>query len=174
MNLEQYLALMDPELRAAFEQMLPLFLNMPEDPVAVRKLMEQLPFPERQRSERVLVEDQHVPGPSDAPEVPVRIYTPTTRTGTLSGLFWIYGGGFTAGNPEQDDALCERIVEEVGCVVVSVDYPVGPEYPFPAGPEDRYAGSRWMQHRQRIWASMQRKLPLEERVRVVVSRRRWR
>jgi len=51
---------------------------MPEDPVAVRKLMEQLPLPERQRSERVLVEDRHVPGPSDAPEVPVRMYTPAT------------------------------------------------------------------------------------------------
>ena len=58
MNLEQYLALMDPELRVAFEQILPLFLNMPEDPVAVRKLMEQLPLPERQQSERVMVEDR--------------------------------------------------------------------------------------------------------------------
>ena len=144
MNLEQYLALMDPELRVAFEQILPLFLNMPEDPVAVRKLMEQLPLPERQQSERVMVEDQHVPGPSGAPEVPVRIYTPATRTGTLSGLFWIHGGGFTAGNPEQDDALCERIVEEVGCVVVSVDYRLAPEDPFPAGPEDCYAALRWM------------------------------
>ena len=99
MNLEQYLALMDPELRVAFEQMLPLFLNMPEDPVAVRKLMEQLPLPERQRSDRVLVEDQHVPGPAGAPEVPVRIYTPATRTGTLSGLFWIHGGGFHCRQP---------------------------------------------------------------------------
>ncbi len=144
MNLEQYQAFMDPELRAAFEQMLPLFLNMPEDPVAVRKLMEELPLPEWQQSERVLVEDRHVPGPVGAPAVPVRIYTPLTRTGTLSGLFWIHGGGFTAGNPEQDDALCERIVEEVGCAIVSVDYRLAPEHPFPAAPEDCYAALRWM------------------------------
>jgi acetyl esterase/lipase len=144
MHLEQYVAFMDPELRTAFEQMLPLFQNMPEDPVAVRKLMEQLPLPERKQSERVLVADRHVPGPSGAPEVPVRIYTPVTRTGMLSGLFWIHGGGFTAGNPEQDDALCERIVEEVGCVIVSVDYRLAPEHPFPAGPEDCYAALRWM------------------------------
>ena len=110
MNLEHYLDLMDPELRVRFEPMLPMFLNVPEDPVAVRQLMEQLPLPERQQSERVLVENRRVPGPAGAPEVPVRIYTPATRTATIPGLFWIHGGGFTAGTPEQDDALCERIV----------------------------------------------------------------
>lgn len=106
--------------------------------------MEQLPLPERQQSERVLVEDRHVPGPAGAPDVPVRIYTPATRTGILSGLLWIHGGGFTAGKPEQDDGFCGRIVEDVGCAIVSVEYRLAPEYPFPAGPDDCYAALRWM------------------------------
>lgn len=144
MNLERYQALMDPELRAGFEPLLPLFLNTPEDPVAARQLMEQLPLPERQPNERVLVENRRIPGPVGAPDVPVRIYTPATRTATLPGLLWIHGGGFTAGKPEQDDALCERIVEEVSCVVVSVDYRLSPEHPFPAAPEDCYAALRWV------------------------------
>jgi acetyl esterase len=141
MNLERYQALMDPELRPVFELMLPLFLNPPEDPVAT---MEQLPLPKSEPNERVLVENRRVSGPAGAPDVPVRVYTPAARTTTLPGLLWIHGGGFTTGQPEQDDALCERFVEEVGSVVVSVDYRLAPEHPFPAAPEDCYAALRWM------------------------------
>lgn len=141
MNLERYQALMDPELRPVFELMLPLFLNPPEDPVAT---MEQFPLPKSEPNERVLVENRRVSGPAGAPDVPVRVYTPAVRTTTLPGLLWIHGGGFTTGQPEQDDALCERFVEEVGSVVVSVDYRLAPEHSFPAAPEDCYAALRWM------------------------------
>lgn len=51
-------------------------------------------------------------------------------------LLWIHGGGYMIGNAQQDDLLCARFAERLGVTVVSVDYRLAPEHPFPA-PEDR-------------------------------------
>src|SRR5205823_1934711 len=91
-----------------------------------------------------------IPGPPGAPDVTVRIYAPKTRTGTLPAVLWIHGGGFTAGTYTQNDALCQRFVDDAGCLAVSVDYWLAPEHPFPAPPEDCYAAhSRPRSHRTR-------------------------
>jgi len=147
MNFEQYKASMDPELRAGFVQMLPFFSNRPSDLIEVRKFIEEMLAAAnawQPKNDRVMVEDRSVPGPTGAPDVPVRIYTPAARTGTLPGLLYIHGGGFTLGNLDTEDLSCRHIVEEVGCVVVSVDYRLAPEHTFPAAPEDCYATLRWM------------------------------
>jgi acetyl esterase/lipase len=95
-------------------------------------------------SPNVAKEDRAVPGPENAPEVPVRIYRPVSKTGTLPGLFWIHGGGYILGSLEQDDITMQHIVETVRCVVVSVEYRLAPEHPFPAPVEDCYAALKWM------------------------------
>lgn len=95
-------------------------------------------------SPHVAKEDRSVPGPAGAPQVPVRVYRPRASTGTLPALFWIHGGGYVLGSLEQDDISMQHIVETVGCVVVSVDYRLAPEYPFPAPVEDCYAALKWM------------------------------
>lgn len=48
------------------------------------------------------------------------------------------------GHPDMDDELCERFVQTAECVVVSVDYRLAPENPYPAAIEDCYAGLVWM------------------------------
>ena len=90
------------------------------------------------------VEDRNIPGPAGAPDVPIRIYSPANRTGSVPGLLYIHGGGFTLGNLDSEHAHCLHIVEEVGCVVVSVDYRLAPEHTFPAAPEDCYAALKWL------------------------------
>lgn len=147
MNIEEYKAAMDPELRAGFAQIMPLFSQRPDNPIATRKWMVKLTgsLAEGLLDEsRVQVENYHVPGPAGAPDVPVRVYTPTTRVGSMPGLLYLHGGGFTIGNLDSEDAGCRQIAHEVGCVVVSVDYRLAPENPFPAGPEDCYAALTWM------------------------------
>jgi acetyl esterase/lipase len=146
MNIEQYEESMDPELHAGFVQIKPFFSSMPSDPVAARKLMKEMltAFREWPKNERVAVENRSIPGPSGASDVPIRIYAPTARTGALPGLLYIHGGGFTLGDLDSEDASCQHIVGEVGCVVVSVDYRLAPEHPFPAAPEDCYAALQWM------------------------------
>jgi acetyl esterase len=57
---------------------------------------------------------------------------------------YIHGGGFIGGSVDLVNGLCEHIVETVGVLVVSVDYRLAPEHPFPAAPEDAYAALRWL------------------------------
>ncbi|MGP4029461.1 alpha/beta hydrolase [Actinomadura sp. 3N407] len=89
------------------------------------------------------IRDISVPGPRDAPDVPVRIYSPVARDGDLPGMLFIHAGGFVLGSVDisHDDAAC--IAAEVGAIVLSVEYRLAPESPFPAGLEDCYAALTW-------------------------------
>ncbi len=99
------------------------------------------PPPDR---EDVLKEDRDVPGRAGDPDVPIRIYRPkNTPDGQLPCVFEIHGGGFIIGNIDMMDAWCQRVSAEVGAVVVSVEYRLAPEHPFPAGVEDCYAALSW-------------------------------
>lgn len=70
--------------------------------------------------------------------VPVRIYTPKGK-GPFPALVFFHGGGFVIGTLDQSDRFCQLLAHDTGSVVVSVDYRLAPEHPFPAGPEDCYA-----------------------------------
>ncbi|MEK4427039.1 alpha/beta hydrolase [Solibacillus sp. FSL K6-1523] len=89
------------------------------------------------------VVDQMINGPDGDP-LRVRIYKQKGETSTLPALLWIHGGGYVIGVPEGDDVLCERFVKEANCVVVSVDYRLAPEHPYPAPLEDCYSALKWV------------------------------
>jgi acetyl esterase/lipase len=146
-DFQQYLASMDPELRTGFLQMKPFFDSQPTDLIAAREWMATLmaaTVGTPSNTDRVTFEDRSIPAPPGAPEVPIRIYSPTSRTGLVPGLLYIHGGGFTVGDLNSEHAQCLPLVEEVGCVAVSVDYRLAPEHPFPAALEDCYAALTWM------------------------------
>src|SRR5699024_7568831 len=88
------------------------------------------------------ITDKIIPGPKDNPSLRVRIYEPTEKKGTLPGLLWIHGGGYVLGSADED-YMGQRFVLEAGCVVVSVDYRLAPEHPYPAPLEDCYAALEW-------------------------------
>jgi len=58
--------------------------------------------------------------------------------------FHIHGGGWSIGAPDQNDSLLERIADVARLTCVSVKYRLGPEYPYPAGPEDCEAAALWI------------------------------
>ena len=110
----------------------------------IRSRLEEMVLQMKQLSnEYVSITDQFIPGTKGAPEIRVRRYEPTVKDGILPGLLWIHGGGYVLGIPEADDILCTRFVSEVNCVVISVDYRLAPENPFPAPLEDCYATLKW-------------------------------
>lgn len=115
------------------------------DPVAARvaagEAMRKMPAPEL--PETVVIRDVSVPGPTGAPDVPVRIYTPTDKPGPLPALVYFHGGGMILGGLDIGHAGLAELAADVGVVVVSVDYRLAPECPFPSGLEDCYAALIW-------------------------------
>ena len=86
----------------------------------------------------------------DAQAIPVRVYRPDNQTEDLPVLLWIHGGGFCFGSMEGDDYWVRRMTDSVGCVVVSVDYRLAPEYPFPAPLNDCYAALLWVANNSKL------------------------
>jgi acetyl esterase/lipase len=107
-------------------------------------LMAALPAIENVTSTDYSVPRTDVLGASAAPEVSVRVYRPEDQTQRLPALLWIHGGGYCLGSMEQDDYLVRQMVKEVGCAVVSVDYRLAPEHPFPAPLDDCYSALCWL------------------------------
>nr|AID57567.1 alpha/beta hydrolase [uncultured bacterium]AID57602.1 alpha/beta hydrolase [uncultured bacterium] len=88
------------------------------------------------------VEDFNIPK-NDYP-VPVRLYTPiqaSLEPGPT--LVYIHGGGFVTCSIESHEGICKRIASGSGYRVLSVDYRLAPEHPYPAGPEDCEAVLVW-------------------------------
>ena len=59
-------------------------------------------------------------------------------------MYWIHGGGYVLGSPEQDDLRFDRWCQRFDLTGVAVQYRLAPEHPYPAGVEDCYAGLRWV------------------------------
>jgi acetyl esterase len=92
----------------------------------------------------VVRRDERVPGRPGDPAVAIRIYTPKAPSPEPRPcLFEIHGGGFLFGNIAMMDPYCDAVAGLLGAVVVSVEYRLAPEYPFPAGVEDCYAALCW-------------------------------
>lgn len=87
-------------------------------------------------------EDVSIDGPGG--DVALRIYRPASPAATRPGIYFIHGGGMVLGNLETDHLTAVMLCEALGAVVVSVDYRLAPEHPYPAGPDDCYAGLEWM------------------------------
>lgn len=68
--------------------------------------------------------------------LPVRIYRPHGIPKPAPALMYLHGGGFTSGSLESHDLVCQATAAETPCTVVSVDYRLGPEHPFPAAIDD--------------------------------------
>ena len=101
----------------------------------------------------VHVTGRRVPGPDGAPHIPVRVYRrfgagvgPGPRPGAIT---YFHGGGWVVGNLDSHDASCRLLAAVTGCVVVSVDYRLAPEHPYPAAIEDALAAYAWVHDHHR-------------------------
>ncbi len=136
----------DPEL-VPWLDMLPKMTFSDRDSVlAARASMEDVKnvAPAYEPVNPLDIRDTTVPGPSGAPDVPVRVYAPANRDGVVPGLLYIHGGGFIVGDLDTFHTGLLRLVDQLGVVIVSVDYRLAPEHPFPAPVEDCYAALTWV------------------------------
>jgi acetyl esterase len=96
----------------------------------------------RARRQRPSTEPIHHSGDVDAGGVPARLYRPNDRD-DLGLLVYLHGGGWVIGNLETADNLCRILANSSAQAVLSVDYRLAPEHPFPAALEDALAATLW-------------------------------
>ena len=137
---------LDPQAQAVLDSMpvgdLPDLSTIP--PELMRQAFSSL-GPEAPVEEVASVEDRAIPGAQGT--TPVRIYQPAgvaADAGPLAVLVYFHGGGFVLCDLDTHDGTCRALANAAGCVVVSVDYRLAPEHPFPAAPEDCYSATRWV------------------------------
>lgn len=78
---------------------------------------------------------------ADDRSIPLRCYRPTDAPGGT--IVFLHGGGWTLGTLDSADDICRHLAREADAVVLSVDYALAPEQPFPAGLEDATAVLEW-------------------------------
>lgn len=135
----------DPE----FLDVLPLLPSLAgfSDLDEIQELREQMGMfaPEVEPRDDVIREDSTVAGFDGDPDVPIRIYRPASASpGPLPAVLEVHGGGFMIGSIEMMDPWCDRVAAEFPALVVSVEYRLAPEDPFPAGIHDCYAALQWL------------------------------
>lgn len=84
--------------------------------------------------------------------VPVRVYGLVSEV-PVPLVVYFHGGGYVVGSVRSSDAFCRRLVHAVPCVLVSVDYRLAPEHPFPAALDDAVAAIRWARERAGAWGA---------------------
>ncbi|MCZ4499894.1 MAG: alpha/beta hydrolase [Marmoricola sp.] len=82
---------------------------------------------------------------ADGP-LPARLYIPSSRFGAepVPTLLFLHGGGHALGSVDTHDAACRHLAELSGVQVLSLEYRLSPEHPFPAGVDDCFAAYRWL------------------------------
>jgi acetyl esterase len=112
------------------------FTGTAEEGRAKLRAAPKLPMPE---VELASVEDRTIPGPDG--DIPVRVCTPNDAADAV--IVYFHGGGWVIGDLESHDRVTKRLADQTGAVVVSVDYRLAPEHPFPAAADDALAATAW-------------------------------
>ena len=123
--------------------------NMPDlcdlPPVAARGLYREILAAADVPPADVQVRELRMPRP--APHegtIGLRVYRPQAAASALPLVVYYHGGGFVLGDLDGYDRVCRRLCEDTQAVVVSVDYRLAPEHPFPAAVDDAWAALCWL------------------------------
>ena len=81
--------------------------------------------------------------PGDTGPLHARMYT-TDNSGDKPLIIYFHGGGWVIGDLDTHHPFCQVLSERTGCTVISVDYRLAPEHPFPAAHEDSLGATRWI------------------------------
>ena len=135
----------DPELASLLEFLPDVSLGISE-PVKARagflELVAQLNANIDQHG--VVIDNRSIPGPTGAPDVEIRLYSPEGLEQAVPAILHIHGGGFVIGDLDSELGSCVALCRHLGVVVVSVDYRLAPETPYPGPLEDCYAALEWV------------------------------
>ncbi len=130
----------DPILQKVLDAV-PFRLTTDDGVDAARQRFRDLP--RKQPHPELRVEDRTIPGP--ARPIGVRIYWPPGDDGAQRPVvLYFHGGGFVVGDLDTHDGPARQHAVGADAIVVSVDYRLAPEHPYPAAVEDAWAATTWV------------------------------
>ncbi|MDT5150565.1 MAG: acetyl esterase [Mycobacterium sp.] len=133
-----------PGLDAILQKVLeavPFQLTTDGGPYAARQRFRDLP--RRPVHQDLRVEDRTIEGP--AGQVPIRLYwPPDAGDAVVPVVMFFHGGGWVVGDLDSYDGDARRHAVGSGALVVSVDYRLAPEHPYPAAVDDVWAATQWV------------------------------
>jgi acetyl esterase len=137
----------EPFVRADVREFLDMIADAPAGPkmseagpVEARAMMRQMGREfELPAGELAIVRDIATPG-----GIGLRLYDDRPSRDASPVLLFLHGGGFVIGGIDDYDSACGEMARVLGLPVVSVDYRLAPEHPWPAGPDDCEAAARWI------------------------------
>jgi acetyl esterase len=134
---------LDPGMQAVLDAMAGAGLQISGEPLPqlIARMRGAPPAAPPALDDGVSTEDFEIPGPGGA--IPARLYRPAATTPALMALN-IHGGGWVMGSIAQDEPKCRQVAAGAGALVVSIDYRLAPEHPFPAPLDDCMAAWEWM------------------------------
>ena len=141
-----------PEARAMLAALAEAFPaatdDLPEDLLARAQIQRQNMIAFEPEPSPMAVEST-IPGP--AGDIPVRLFEPDEPKAMF---LHIHGGGWIIGRPQMNDPANEHLATHHGLAVLSVDYRLAPEHPYPAGPDDCEVAAAWMlEHGPERWGT---------------------
>ena len=89
-----------------------------------------------------ITRDAVAPGPHG--DIPVRLFDARAEREPGPAVVFFHGGGFVIGNIDTHVSMCAEIARRLDLPVISVDYRLAPEHPWPAAPDDAEAAARWV------------------------------
>ncbi|WP_312366091.1 alpha/beta hydrolase [Ensifer sp.] len=131
--------LVDPELRPILKQIPPLDLGL-GNLQAVRSTQ----FPPALPAPAVQPMDRYIVGGKGNPKLRLAVLDPAPQRSDKPAILHIHGGGLVVGKPEVAIVELQQLSAELGALIVSVDYRLAPEHPFPAALNDAYASLAWL------------------------------
>lgn len=135
----------DPELRPYLTGAPAWNIGRIEDiPLLRENLLKRKPLPDISGWRRIVsVCDHTVPSIFDSVSVRLRVYRPACQSENAPCAVFFRGSGFIIGHVRQSDPFLCELCQRAGCVIVSCDYRLAPEHPYPAAIEDCYSALVW-------------------------------
>jgi acetyl esterase/lipase len=140
--------LIDPDLRPMVDNFPGISWNaltLPDARAFMDQMVDSVPLPDLP----VEITTRTIARAGEDGEIMLVLYRPTEAQGPLPALIDIHGGGYVAGTARFGAPRNAALAHDLGCLIVSVDYRLAPEAPYPAGLNDCYAGLCWL-HRQAV------------------------
>jgi acetyl esterase/lipase len=134
--------LVAPELRAPLKAM-PAFKLPKEITPAQLASLRKMPFTALRRLPKPSVAERTVPGRHGSPDVKVFVIN-STPGARRPAVLHTHGGGYFLGSAANDVPMLQVMARALDCVIVSVEYRLAPETPFPGSLEDNYAALKWL------------------------------